>query len=58
MTSTVHPVGANDLHSQVTSHNHKCVSGTSFSSVSESEVPESELLEQRSVHAAAEAGEE
>jgi hypothetical protein len=51
-------VGAIDLHSQVTSHNHKRFFGTSFSSVSESEVPESEVLEQRTVHAAAEAGQE
>lgn len=58
MTSTVHSVGANDLHSQVTSHNHKRVFGTSFSSVSEPEVPESEVLKQRSVHAAAEVGQE
>jgi hypothetical protein len=57
MTSAVHSLGANDLHSQVTSHNHKRVSGTS-SSVSESEVPEPELLEQRSVYAAAEADQE
>jgi len=51
MTSTVHSLGANDLHSQVTSHwhNHKRIFGTSFSSVPESEV----LLEDRSVHAAA-----
>lgn len=60
MTSTVHSVGANDLHSQVTFHNHKRVFGTNFSSVSESdsEVPEPEVLEHRSVHAAEEAGQE
>ena len=55
MTSTVHSVGANDLHSQVTAHSHKYVFGTSFSSVSESEVPEPELLEHRPVHVAVEA---
>ena len=57
MTGTVHPLGANDLHSQVTPHNHKCVSGTSFSSVLRPEVAELELLE-LPVHAAAEAGQE
>ena len=46
MTSTVHSLGENDLHSQVTSHNHKRTFGTRFSSVSGSEVPEPEVLEQ------------
>ncbi len=57
MTSAVHSLGAADLHSQVSSHNHKRVFGTS-SSVYESEVPGPELLEQRSVYAAAEADQE
>ena len=58
MTSTVHSLGENDLHSQVTSHNHKRTFGTRFSSISGSEVPEPEVLERWSVHAAAEAGQE
>jgi hypothetical protein len=58
MTGSVHSLGTNDLHSQVTSRNHKRVFETSSSSVSESEVPEPEVLEQRQVHAAAEAGQE
>jgi hypothetical protein len=59
MASAVQSLGAFDQHSQVTSHNHKRVFGTSFSSVvSESEVPEPEVLVQRLVHAAADAGRE
>ena len=51
MASTVHLLGANDLHGQVTAHNPKRVFGTSSSSVSE--VLEPQVLEQQSVHAAA-----
>jgi hypothetical protein len=58
MTSTIHSLDANDLPSQITSHSHKYVFGTSFSSVSESEVPEPELSEHWSVHVAEEAGQE
>ena len=57
MASTVHLLGANDLHGQVTAHNPKRVFGTSSSS--DSEVLEPQVLERQSVHtAAAETGQD
>ena len=49
MTSAIRSHGPNDLHREITSCNPKRIFGTSFSSVSEPEIPESEVLEHRTV---------
>jgi hypothetical protein len=47
MTSAICLLGANDLHRKITSYNPKCIFGSSFSSASEPERLEPELLEHR-----------